>query len=88
MLQNLFGTVVTENLIPLLTPITQQNLIENAPHNQFASPVIPSPLWPAGSVRTACSMSPYGILFPSPPADGSSVPPRRKSEANGRKETL
>ncbi|KAF8785875.1 hypothetical protein HNY73_011372 [Argiope bruennichi] len=25
---------------PLLTPITQQNLIENVPHNQFASPVV------------------------------------------------
>ncbi|KAF8789397.1 hypothetical protein HNY73_007337 [Argiope bruennichi] len=49
--------------------------------------LILSPLWPAGSVRTACSMSPYATPPPTP-ADGSSVPTRRRSEANGRKETL
>ncbi|KAF8785991.1 hypothetical protein HNY73_011471 [Argiope bruennichi] len=48
---------------------------------------IPSPLWPAGSVRTACSMSPYATPSTSP-ADGSSVPTRSISEANGRRETL
>ncbi|XP_055931873.1 uncharacterized protein K02A2.6-like [Argiope bruennichi] len=48
---------------------------------------IPSPLWPAGSVRTACSMSHYATPSTSP-ADGSSVPTRNISEANGRRETL
>ncbi|KAF8793787.1 hypothetical protein HNY73_001828 [Argiope bruennichi] len=47
---------------------------------------IPSPLWAAGSVRTACSMSPYATPCTSP-ADGSSVPTRSISEANGRRKT-
>ncbi|KAF8778444.1 hypothetical protein HNY73_015168 [Argiope bruennichi] len=41
---------------------------------------IPSPLWAAGSVRTACSMSPYATPSTSP-ADGSSVPTRSISDS-------